>query len=236
MSVKQTSRNQRIMRNKTQKRRVTVAKLTNNDKMVDSDSEPIYSKEEFNSNNGMLTTVWGPSMWHYLHTMSFNYPVEPTKADRQHYREFILLLQYVLPCGKCRKNLVKNFKRLPLMAKDLESRETFSKYIYNLHEVVNKMLGKKSGLTYDEVRIRYEHFRARCAKTAPTKQDLKGILKPTQKIQQTRKKREKEGGCTEPIYGGKKSKCVLQIVPHDRKCPSFQMSKECEKIKVDVAV
>ena len=26
----------------------------------------------------MLTTVWGPSLWHSLHTMSFNYPVKPT--------------------------------------------------------------------------------------------------------------------------------------------------------------
>ena len=33
----------------------------------------IYSNEDYNSGDGMLTTVWGPSMWHYLHTMSFNY-------------------------------------------------------------------------------------------------------------------------------------------------------------------
>ena len=57
----------------------------------------------------MLTTVWGPGMWHYLHTMSFNYPVSPTKEDKKHYFDFIINLQYVLPCGKCRKNLKKNF-------------------------------------------------------------------------------------------------------------------------------
>ena len=27
----------------------------------------------------MLTSVWGPSLWHSLHTISFNYPVKPTK-------------------------------------------------------------------------------------------------------------------------------------------------------------
>ena len=56
----------------------------------------------------MLTSVWGPSMWHYLHTMSFNYPVKPTQK-KKHYKEFILSLQHVLPCKYCRINLKKNF-------------------------------------------------------------------------------------------------------------------------------
>ena len=31
-----------------------------------------YSQEDFQSGDGMLTTVWGPSLWHTLHTISFN--------------------------------------------------------------------------------------------------------------------------------------------------------------------
>ena len=42
----------------------------------------VFSENEYNSGDGMLTTVWGPGMWHYLHTMSFNYPVEPSKQDK----------------------------------------------------------------------------------------------------------------------------------------------------------
>ena len=41
-----------------------------------------------------------------------------------------------------------------------------------------------------------------------------------------RKKREK--GCTEPLYG-KKSKCVIKIVPKDDRVKSFQMDKKCIK-------
>jgi hypothetical protein len=96
-----------------------------------------FHLEDYNSNDGMLTTVWGPGMWHYLHTMSFNYPVSPSEEDKTHYMEFVKSLVYVLPCGKCRKNLRKNFKRAPLTMKDMASRDTFSRYIYNLHEVVN---------------------------------------------------------------------------------------------------
>ena len=27
----------------------------------------------------MLTAVWGPPLWHTLHTISFNYPIKPSK-------------------------------------------------------------------------------------------------------------------------------------------------------------
>ena len=65
----------------------------------------VFTKKNYMSGDGMLTTVWGPSMWHYLHTMSFNYPVKPSDDDRKHYKNFILSLQYVLPCKYCRINL-----------------------------------------------------------------------------------------------------------------------------------
>ena len=170
----------------------------------------VFTRKHYEDNNGMLTSVWGPSLWHYLHTMSFNYPIHPTAQQKKHYKEFILLLQHVMPCGHCRKNFKKNLKCLPLRNKDFKNRETFSKWIFKLHERVNKMLGKKSGLTYCKVRDRYENFRSRCSK----------------KKKKTRKKREQ--GCTEPIYG-QKSKCVIKIVPQKKKCKTFQMDKKCYK-------
>ena len=186
----------------------------------------VFKENDYNSNDGMLTTVWGPGMWHSLHTMSFNYPVNPTCDDKRHYQSFILNLQYVLPCGKCRKNLVKNFKRLPLKWKDMESRDTFSHYIYKLHELINKMLHKKSGLSYEDVRERYEHFRSRCVKSLDE-------MKKEKTKRKTLKNKTEEKGCTEPLYG-EKSKCVLQIVPQTKKCSTFQMDKKCIKRNLTV--
>jgi hypothetical protein len=42
------------------------------------------------------------------------------------------------------------------------------------------------------------------------------------------KGKEKEKGCTEPLYG-KKAKCVIKIVPQEEKCKSFEMDKRCVK-------
>jgi hypothetical protein len=165
----------------------------------------------------MMTAVWGPSMWHYLHTMSFNYPVHPTTADKRHYRDSILSMKHILPCRHCRENLVRNLAAHPLRACHLANRDAFSRYVYRLHETVNDMLGKKSGLTYCKVRERYEHFRARCTEDRPKLFDFR-----------TTRKREK--GCTEPLYG-KKAKCVIKIVPQDTKCETMQIDSKCMKTR-----
>ena len=68
----------------------------------------IFNKSDFESSDGMLTYVWGPSLWHFLHTMSFNYPVKPTCQDKKEYMRFIKSLRYILPCRYCRENLTRN--------------------------------------------------------------------------------------------------------------------------------
>lgn len=162
-----------------------------------------YTRKEYESNNGFLTTVWGPCIWTFLHTVSFNYPVNPTNKEKKDYYRFILNLRHILPCGKCRKNLVNNMKKFPLTMKEMESRETFSKYIFNLHEVVNKMLNKNSGLTYELVRDRFENFRAHCLK-----------------------EQKNEKGCITPLYGVK-SKCLINIVPQNVKSETLSIDKKC---------
>jgi len=178
--------------------------------------ERVYSKKDYHSGDGMMVSVWGPSMWHYLHIMSFNYPVSPTLENKKQYRDFILSLQHVLPCNYCRMNLKNNFKHLPLTMSDMQNRDTFSKYIYDLHELINKMLNKKSNLSYNDVRERYEHFRSRCTQEKPQ-------LFTFEKVDS-----KKEKGCTEPLYG-KKSKCIIKIVPQEYKGSTFQMDKKCFK-------
>ena len=184
----------------------------------------VYSKKDYNAGDGMLTTVWGPGMWHYLHTMSFNYPVNPSHEEKVHYRDFVQSLQYVLPCKYCRMNLKTNFKSLPLTMEDMKDRESFSRYIYELHELVNRMLKKKSSLSYCDVRERYEHFRARCTDEKPK------IFKIEKRARTLKHKKTTEKGCTEPLYG-KKSKCIIKIVPQEEKGATFQMDKKCEKTR-----
>ena len=201
--VNKTKRNTKVKKNKTRKK--------------------IYSKKDFKSKDGMLTSVWGPSLWNYIYTMSFNYPVNPTNVQKKYYKQFIMSLKYVLPCKYCRMNLRKNLKAVPMTDTVLKNRDNFSKWMYDLHEHINTMLKKKSGLSYEDVRERYEHFRARCSETSVDK-----IVEELKKI-----KNKKEKGCETPLYGHK-AKCVIKIVPKENKEETFQMDKACIKKRVEI--
>jgi hypothetical protein len=170
-----------------------------------------FTKKHFNSKEGMLTSVWGPGLWHYMHTMSFNYPLKPTKKDKKKYKAIIYNLRHTLPCKHCRVNLTNNLKINPIKDCHLKDRNNFSRYVYNLHNKINIQLGKSKYLNYCKVRERYEHFRAHCT----TKK--KKIFKI-----------KKDKGCTEPLYG-EKSKCILKIVPQKKQCKGFSIDKTCLK-------
>ena len=43
----------------------------------------VFDKADYESGDGMLTSVWGPPLWHFLHTMSFNYPTNPTEKEKK---------------------------------------------------------------------------------------------------------------------------------------------------------
>jgi hypothetical protein len=186
-----------------------------------------FSNRDYSSGDGFVTKIWGPAAWHLIHTISFNYPVNPTAEDKKNYRNFILSLQNVLPCKYCRINLKKNFKQLPITMKTMKNRDSFSRYVYRLHELVNRMLKKKSGLSFCDVRERYEHFRSRC--TEDKKLQLFKFNKTIKReIKEDAKEDKKHKGCTEPLYG-KKSKCVIKIVPEEKKQESFQIDEKCVK-------
>ena len=194
----------------------------------------VFKKKDYESGDGMLTYVWGPSLWHFLHTMSFNYPVKPNCQDKKFYMNFILNLKNTLPCKYCRINLKKNLKDINFDMKDMKNRDTFSKFIYKLHNHINKMLKKKNKITYEKVRERYENFRSRCNSKKPKE---KYICKNTKKCQRLckcinvnkkiKKSKIKEKGCTEPI-NGKKSKCIIEIVPLEEKRTTFRMDPRCK--------
>jgi hypothetical protein len=197
-----------------------------NRKTRNKSKKRVFKKKDFVSGDGMIVNLWGPPQWHFLHTMSFNYPIEPTQEDKVHYRDYILSLQHVLPCKYCRINLKTNLKTLPLTMAEMKNRESFSRYVYELHELVNRMLKKKSNLTYCDVRERYEHFRARCTEEKPV------IFKYMKNVKTKKNKKEKEKGCTEPLYG-QKSKCIINIVPQEEKGASLQIDKKCIKSRVN---
>lgn len=149
---------------------------------------PLFTDDDYASNEGMMTKVWGPATWHLLHTMSFNYPVKPSREEKYQYKSFVESLTNVLPCRTCRTNLSTTLKSgLPIrMKEDMKNCQTFSRRIYELHEHVRKQThtgnNYRPKYTYDQVRSHYECFRARPT-AAPRKCTIQfPKIKKTKKI------------------------------------------------------
>jgi len=93
--------------------------------------------------------VWGPSAWKFLHTITFNYPNCPSKNDKDRFKNLFNLLEFVLPCDKCKDNFVDHIKKRPLTDKILCSKRDFIKWLIDVHNDVNKMNGKPS-ISYND--------------------------------------------------------------------------------------
>jgi len=120
----------------------------------------IRDQKNYESDSGFSSLMWGPAIWHFLHTISFNYKVDPSEADKQHYFNFITDLGYVLPCDICRNNYKQHLVDAKFSMKDLKNRHTFSCFVYRLHKKVNQ---GNFPVGYFKLRECYEKLRARCA-------------------------------------------------------------------------
>ena len=94
-------------------------------------------------------SVWGPSAWNFLHTISFSFPVLPTEEERKDMEQFLLSFSKVIPCAKCRDHFSEMLQS-SMHNHVFSSRETLSRFLVHLHNKVNQRIGKKA-VDYDWV-------------------------------------------------------------------------------------
>jgi hypothetical protein len=110
----------------------------------------------------MDTRFWGPSGWKLLHLTATAPVAHPTKVLR-----WFELLPYVLPCKYCRYSLSEYYEKLPLTLATVKSPSAFSRWAYEIHNMVNDKLRGQGLLNtpnpaYEEVHELYKTM----AKTA----------------------------------------------------------------------
>ena len=125
-----------------------------------------------NANNGMMTKVWGPPGWFFLHTVSFGFPVDPETFDtenelapgttRNNYKNFFLNVGNILPCRFCRESYLKFVQELP---PDVYSRDTLVEWLWKIHNKVNdKLEDTYTDASLEQIKVKYERYRAKCNK------------------------------------------------------------------------
>ena len=159
---------------------------------------------DHNLHNGLMTKVWGPAGWLFLHCVTFGYPINPEEYDLKNgnppgytknwYTGFFESVGHILPCKYCRQSYLEYLINSPVKYK-LNSRDELVEWLWEIHNEVNKKLG----ITYcdsslKEVKVKYEAFRAKCKATTPSEREKK-----------------KELGCITPV-DGKPKHCKINII------------------------
>jgi hypothetical protein len=118
-------------------------------------------------------TVWGPFFWHTIHIVAIGYPKNPTYTDKKSAKEFYESLAFLIPCAVCREHYKEHIAKNPLTP-FLDSRTDLIKWTVDIHNKVNKMLGKAEW-TIDEVLAYYERLGRRNRSPVWTKEDMKEV-------------------------------------------------------------
>lgn len=84
--------------------------------------------------------IWGPPGWLFLHTLTFNYPNNPTKEEKENYHTFFDSLKNVIPCPICKGHYSNNLKTNPIK---LDSKDELIEWLFDIHNLVNKFKGEK---------------------------------------------------------------------------------------------
>ena len=100
----------------------------------------------------------GRSSWGFLHTLSFAYPIKPSKKDKKTFGNFMELFSKIYPCKTCQKHFEKDFKENP---PKLDSRKDFTIWMCEMHNKVkvkktNQFLGKPEfSCNYEDLQKRW---------------------------------------------------------------------------------
>lgn len=89
----------------------------------------------------MEPTLWGPHVWAAIHVICLGAP-EHFKGEQLSYQKFFDSLPYVLPCAKCKEHLLQHMEKNPMDAALAGGKTTLFAWSVQLHNAVNKSLGK----------------------------------------------------------------------------------------------
>ena len=100
--------------------------------------------------------IWGASAWLFLHTITFNYPNNPSIEDKKNFHQFFDSLKYTIPCPLCKEHYKENLKKNPIK---LNSKEELIEWLFDIHNTVNESKGTKIYSHEDLYDIYYDIFK-----------------------------------------------------------------------------
>ena len=101
-----------------------------------------------------MTDIWGPNLWHLMHTVAYNSNDNFSIVEKQMLSYFYKNIANMIPCIFCRSNYKQHLIEYPI-DRYLENKSTLCNWVVNIHNLVNKNNNKK---IYDTKEARDDHI------------------------------------------------------------------------------
>jgi len=102
---------------------------------ISTERYTVFGQGGFN----LTPNIWGPELWKSIHSIAYGFPDNPTDEEKAEAKKFISSLPDMLPCKFCQKHFKEKLNKLP---PNVDSKIEFFNWTIDIHNLVNKQLGK----------------------------------------------------------------------------------------------
>jgi len=97
--------------------------------------------------------VWGPHYWFFLHTISMSYPIHPNGVTKKKYYDFVQNIPLFIPVESMASEFSKLLDQYPVQPY-LDNKESFVRWMWFIHNKINKKL-EKPQISLNDFYVKY---------------------------------------------------------------------------------
>jgi len=97
--------------------------------------------------------IWGPHYWFFLHTIAMSYPIHPNAVTKKKYYEFVQNIPLFIPVESMAGEFSKLLDQYPVQPY-LDNRESFIRWLWFIHNKINKKL-EKPQISLNDFYVKY---------------------------------------------------------------------------------
>ena len=97
--------------------------------------------------------IWGPHYWFFLHTISMSYPIHPNAVTKKKYYDFVQNIPLFIPVESIAGEFSKLLDQYPVQPY-LDNKESFIRWMWFIHNKINKKL-EKPQISLNDFYVKY---------------------------------------------------------------------------------
>jgi hypothetical protein len=97
--------------------------------------------------------IWGPHYWFFLHTIAMSYPIHPNAVTKKKYYDFVQNIPLFIPVESMAGEFSQLLDQYPVQPY-LDNRESFIRWMWFIHNKINKKL-EKPQISLNDFYVKY---------------------------------------------------------------------------------